>query len=244
MGKVLVTWVARSNDPYEWDAKSAKVALDDSGQCVYGPTLTLLLDQQLPYQDIRKAYFFYRSASDTDALKGIRTILKSKLPAFHVEECPWNGNDPTDHKALFKHLQPELKKIREKHPDDELIINVSPGTPAMHTVWVLLAEVGYISHPLTLVQCRRWRDRKEGQPPVEKISIGIENYFKQYQDTISRLNTRSDEEVTWDPTNFRSEKLISLDREARRYAKIKTPILILGERGTGKSTWATWIQSI
>lgn len=175
-------------------------------------------------------------------MKGIRNILKRKHPAFQLEEHPWNGNDPSNHKALFKYLQPELKRIREQHPNDELIINVSPGTPAMHTVWVLLAEVGYISQPLTLVQCRRWRDLK-GQPPVERISIGIENYFKQYQDTMSRLIVRSDEDILWNPTDFRSEKLIKLDRDARRYAKVKTPVLILGERGTGKTTWATWIRT-
>ncbi len=242
MAKILVTWVARTNDPYAWDAKSASVARDDMGQQVYGPTLTLLLDLQSPYQDIRKAYFFYRTESDTEALEGIHNILKRSRTSFQVEACPWNGSDPSDHKALFKYLQPELKKIREQHPNDELVINVSPGTPAMHTVWVLLAEVGYISHPLTLVQCRRWRDRK-GQPPVERISIGIENYFKQYQDTMSGLSTRSDEDILWNPTDFRSKKLIKLDRDARRYAKIKTPILILGERGTGKSTWATWIRA-
>lgn len=242
MAKILVTWVARTNDPYEWDAKNAGVALDNVGQPVYGPTLTLLLDQQSPHQDIRKAYFFYRTASDTEALRGIRDILKRKHPRFQVEERPWNGNDPSDHKMLFKYLLPELKRIREQHPNDELIINVSPGTPAMHTVWVLLAEVGYVSQPLTLVQCRRWRDLK-GQPPVQRISIGIENYFKQYQETMSRLIVRSDEDILWNPTDFRSDKLLRLDRDARRYAKIKTPVLILGERGTGKSTWATWIRA-
>lgn len=240
--KILVSWVARSNDPYEWDAKNARVPVNEANHPIYGPTLTLLLDQQSEYQDIRKAFFFYRTASDAEALNGIRSVLKKQRPNFQFEALPWEGNDPTDHKALFNYMQPELKRIREHHPDDELVINVSPGTPAMHTVWVLLAEVGYIRQPVTLVQCHRSRERN-GRPPVERISIGVENYFKQYQDTMSCLNEQSDSTVSWNPLDFRSEKLKALEREARRFAKVKTPVLILGERGTGKSTWAVWIRS-
>ncbi len=240
--KILVSWVARSNDPYEWDAKNARVPVNEANHPIYGPTLTLLLDQQSEYQDIRKAFFFYRTASDAEALNGIRSVLKKQRPNFQFEALPWEGNDPTDHKALFNYMQPELKRIREHHPDDELVINVSPGTPAMHTVWVLLAEVGYIRQPVTLVQCHRSRERN-GCPPVERISIGVENYFKQYQDTMSCLNEQSDSTVSWNPLDFRSEKLKALEREARRFAKVKTPVLILGERGTGKSTWAVWIRS-
>jgi len=240
--KILISWVARSNDPYEWDAKNGVKVEDSNNNPVYGPTLTLLLDPESSYSSINKAYIFYRAESDVEALNGIRNILSIERPNFQINALPWKGNDPTDHKALFNFLQPELKRIRGLHPDNELIINVSPGTPAMHTVWVLLAEVGYISQPLALVQCRRWNERF-GCPPVENISIGIENYLKIYQDTIDRLNEPSDLAISWNPLDFRSEKLRMLEREARRFAKVKTPVLILGERGTGKSTWAAWIRT-
>ncbi len=242
MRKILVTWVARNNDPYEWDSKNASIVVDNDGNKVFGPTLTLLLDPESPYSSMNSAYVFYRSESDLKALNGVRDILREQRPKFKLEARAWTGSDPTDHKELFRYLKDEMRGIREIHPEDELVISISPGTPAMHTVWVLLAETGCINNPVTLVQCHRKNERK-GRVPVEKVFIGIENYLKLYQDTIRRFDKKPESGISWNPLDFRSEKLKALEREARRFARLKIPVLILGERGTGKSTWAVWIRS-
>src|SRR4029079_8610403 len=41
---------------------------------------------------------------------------------------------------------------------------------------------------------------------------------------------------------FRTDRMRWLFDEARRFAQVKVPVLILGERGTGKSTLAGWIR--
>src|SRR5690606_8652085 len=45
-----------------------------------------------------------------------------------------------------------------------------------------------------------------------------------------------------DPRQFRSTRLRALYDEARRAARLKVPVLLLGERGTGKTTLASWIR--
>jgi len=49
--------------------------------------------------------------------------------------------------------------------------------------------------------------------------------------------------VRWDPSRFRSTRLKALYTRARRFAHLKVPVLILGERGTGKTTLASWIRA-
>jgi DNA-binding NtrC family response regulator len=58
-----------------------------------------------------------------------------------------------------------------------------------------------------------------------------------------RIEISADEAVFWEPSQFRSERLKHVYAEARRFAKLKVPILILGERGTGKTTLACWIRA-
>lgn len=48
---VLLSWVARNNDPYERDRRSREFKLGPDGEPVHGPTLTLLFDDDSPYRN-------------------------------------------------------------------------------------------------------------------------------------------------------------------------------------------------
>ncbi len=86
----------------------------------------------------------------------------------------------------------------------------------MQTLWVLLAECGFIEQPFKVVKSRASRPAQHSSPETAAI---------------------------WEPSRFRSSRLKSLFDEARRYARLKVPVLILGERGTGKTTLASWLRS-
>ena len=73
--------------------------------------------------------------------------------------------------------------------------------------------------------------------------IGIETFYKAYRGAEPREVAAEEERVLWDPAKFESEQLQSVFAQARRYASLKVPILILGERGTGKTTLANWIRN-
>ena len=51
-----------------------------------------------------------------------------------------------------------------------------------------------------------------------------------------------EQRVLWDPASFRTERMKRLFAEARRFAGLNVPVLLLGERGTGKTTLASWIR--
>src|SRR4029077_6492254 len=52
---------------------------------------------------------------------------------------------PTDYKAIFAIADAELSNIRQRKnwADTELCLHLSPGTPAMAAIWLLLGKTRY-----------------------------------------------------------------------------------------------------
>jgi methyl coenzyme M reductase gamma subunit len=59
MKKVLVTWIAKNNDPFETDFQgNAKTG--QNGKPVHGPTLALLFDEDsFLYKQVKDVVFLY-----------------------------------------------------------------------------------------------------------------------------------------------------------------------------------------
>lgn len=246
---VLLSWIAVNNDPFESkrtidNTKGAKESL------IPGPTLTLLFDTNSPYCDnIGEVIFFCRKSREPDsrenkALSATITEIKNRNPNIIISTRYWHGEDPTDHQNIFNFLRKETASIRQDYKDRQLIIHISPGTPSMHTIWVLMAETGMIDPPVELVKSYRRRERKT-EASVVPVKVGLESFFKVYKKHFeeNQSSSREDNSVFWDPRNFKSVKLKTVFSEARRYAQLNVPLLILGERGTGKTTLASWIRA-
>ncbi len=241
---VLLSWVDLRTDPY---ARSG-----DRDRAEPGPTLTLLFDPESPYRRaIRHVVLFYRKPrheprghEDFAVAEATRKEIE-KLSAhdpIQVELRPWHGEDPTDHRGLFEFLDPAVQEIRDRFPGAPLVIHISPGTPAMQTVWVLMAEMGLVRPPFAVVKSLR-RAFRAGRPAVVPVSLDIPTFYKAFQRARPRQVASAEETVFMDPRYFVSDALKRLYTRARRFAQLNVPILILGERGTGKTTLASWIRS-
>ncbi len=247
---VLVSWIARNNDPYE-RKRDQSFQRDGGGELIPGPTLTLLFDPDSAYQErISDVVLFYREpippSSDNveeerKLAEEVRNVLLERAPGLNIELRKWVYSDPTDHRALYEFLDEELPRIRKRYREQSLVIHISPGTPSMQTLWVLMAETGYIAQPFQLVKSYRKEERR-GRSPVAPVQIGIPSLFKLLQEARPARVAAKEEQVWWDRQKFRSQRLIGVYEEARRFAKVKAPVLILGERGTGKTRLASWIR--
>ena len=233
--QVLISWVAVNNGPFE-----------DRRPDVPGPTLTLLFDPDSPHKgQVGDVVLLHRQA--TPDSKEQRAVVNTKQEvARRAEEIglhcvPWHGNDPTDHRAIFRFLRSELPTLRRRFAGRELVIHISPGTPSMQTIWVLMGETGFIEPPFALVKSFRREDRR-GRPPVVPVKLDIETFYKAYMSARPRRVASEEQRVLWDPTRFRTDRMKQLFAEARRFAALNVPVLLLGERGTGKTTLASWIR--
>lgn len=251
--KVLLTWLARNNDPYERN-RDDSYRIDSSGQKIWGPTLTVLFDPTSCYcRQIKDVVLFFRipppgsqDNPETERLIAQETIEEIKKIAdsykLGIHPIKWNGNDPTDHMSIFEFMKEQIPLIRKEFADREIIIHISPGTPSMHTIWMLMAETGFIEPPFTVVKSYRLTERQNRQTVVP-VRIGIETFYKVYQKSHPSSISPEEQQLFWDPSLFRSSRLKKLYMEARRFARLKIPVLLLGERGTGKTMLASWIRS-
>lgn len=240
---ILISWVAYNHDPYERIPRSDQYRVDQNGHHVQGPTLNFLFDDESPYKNtVSNVVMFSRDDhASIQRVEATITEIKKNDSDIYCESIAWDGDDPTDHKEIFKFLRDKLPAIRQRYPEKRLLIHASPGTPSMHTIWVLMCETGFIREPYLLLKSNRPHERK-GRPAVEKISVGIDTFYKRYQHTRPSKSVDTQSKVFWDPMQFKSAALKSLYEKAANIAKLKVPVLILGERGTGKTTLANWIR--
>ncbi len=244
-GPVLLTWLATRNDPYE-RVKSGGPCRETPDGPVPGPTLTLLTDPTSPYANRITDVVVLRQAGSEAAMHDriygeLVAALAERLPTVQLHPHTWVHDDPTDHAAIYDWLRTLLPRLRRQFRGRELVVHLSPGTAAMHTVWVLMAETGFIEAPFTAVQSFR-ADERKGRPAVVPLSLGVDTFFKRWQETRPASSVEHDRGVRWDPRQFQSQRLRALYDDARRVARLKVPVLILGERGTGKTTLASWIR--
>ena len=244
---VLVSWIAVNNDPYERNTKTGEFVLDD-GQPVPGPTLALLFDADSPYVDrVRDVVFLHRKSDGHDDAKERRAVaetvdvLKQRAPNIRIHVESWPGSDPTDHRGIFEFMREKLPDVRKRFAGRELVLHISPGTPSMQTIWVLMAETGFVEPPFQMVKSYRRYERR-GRPPVVPVEVGLDTFYKAYRSSHPSQVASDDQAVTLDPGKFRTDTMRTLFAEARRFAQVRVPVLILGERGTGKSTLAGWIR--
>lgn len=239
---VLLSWVAVNNDPY---VPSRKVGayLDESAP-IPGPTLSFLFDEASPYKNQIKDVILLgnTNAPTREALAQTVSAIRQLDTQIRIKNFWWDGNDPTDHGAIFSFLKRKIYDIRKQYLERNLVINISPGTPAMQTIWVLMAETGLIPEPFTVVQGIPPHQR-QGRPAVIPVKIGIETFYKAFSRTRPLQEQTSGESAIWDLAEIRSPRLEAVFNEARRFAHLKVPVMILGERGTGKTTLAGWLRA-
>lgn len=244
---VLVTWIAVNNDPFERERGEDEYKLIN-GKPKPGPTLTVLLDEQSPFAgNIADIVLLHREVEGTEATRELRavretvSVLGERISTLKIHHEIWHGDDPTDHRAIFEFLTEAIPRIRRRFVGREILIHISPGTPSMQTIWVLMAETGFVEPPFKLIKSYRKEERR-GRPAVVPVELGIETFYKVYKSTRPRQIASEDQSLLWDPAKFKTEKMRRLFVEARRFAQLNVPVLVLGERGTGKTTLASWMR--
>ncbi len=239
---VLISWLAYNHDPYERKFRSEEYRLTSDGHKVQGPTLTFLFDDQSPWQGrVRDLVLLHRN-DDISAARAKATIdkVEHRDPQVRCRAVAWDGTDPTDHRSIFAFVRDKLPRIRRQHPG-ELLVHISPGTPTMQTVWVLMGETGFIEEPFRLLKSLKPAERHKGTA-VEPVALDIDTFYKRYRQSQPAEVSADEQSVFWDPGQFQSDRLRRLYDEAARIARLRAPVLILGERGSGKTTLASWIR--
>ncbi|WP_312910343.1 sigma-54-dependent transcriptional regulator [Stutzerimonas nitrititolerans] len=136
--------------------------------------------------------------------------------------------DPTNHREVYEQVcsqvLPELHRL-----DAMLHINISPGTPAMHSIWLLLHAGGRLPADTKLWSTQFVSETNETR--LDVVDFEISTYLSE----IQRHAQLRPDDATYAPDARSAARRAAMER-LHRYAGVAgAPLLVLGERGTGKT---------
>ncbi len=146
--------------------------------------------------------------------------------------------NPADHGLILQAVRPILASLGI-NGDDELFFHLSPGTPAMAAIWILLGKSQY---PATLFQThehRVWRT----EVPFDITTDVLPRLLREPDLFWQHLAAESPQDVRgFESIVGKSEAIRMAVGRAQRAAIHDVPVLILGESGTGKEMFAEAIH--
>jgi transcriptional regulator with PAS, ATPase and Fis domain len=163
-----------------------------------------------------------------------RWLTEQYLPPV-IRLIPCDLANPTDYQGIYTEAERAVKSLPA---DASLFFHTSPGTPAMATVWILLAQTRYRSRSVLI--------QSSPQRGVEKIELPFDVYaefFRASDDEFIR-HTQGLPPATsaFETIIYRCDAMKRAVALARRCALRDVPVLIQGESGTGKELLARAIH--
>lgn len=149
------------------------------------------------------------------------------IEGAEIEPLTLRVLDPTNHDAIYQILRTQV--VPRLADGIQLHINISPGTPAMHAVWMVL-HAGGAFPPTTRLWSSQFNSETQ-RTRIDEVQFSITTYLSE----IRKLQ-RVDPCVALYEAQPKSAARREAFEKLRRYAAVfGSPLLLLGERGTGKT---------
>ncbi|MBR4784598.1 MAG: sigma 54-interacting transcriptional regulator [Fibrobacter sp.] len=183
-------------------------------------TLETFVDKFKSSCEIEKILYLYQKgfAERKDEMKGL-------FPA--IEPIELALKNPTAHKEIYGLIKDQiLPLIRDER---NLIINVSAGTPAMHAVWLILYAGGNFPKGTQIVSSQKVPN--SNQTSCDDVDFPITTYLSEFR----KYERENPNEPSYEPEAKSKVRRDAIEK-IKVYASVRNvPLLLLGERGIGKS---------
>lgn len=147
---------------------------------------------------------------------------------------------PTNHEEIYRAAVQVIEQVQGDAPRRALTFHLSPGTPAMASIWLLLAKTRY---PATLIESSREQGVKEVVIPFELSAEFTPSRDKGADEALTKLmQGLPPESPAFTAIVHRCAAMKRVVAMAHRLALRDVPVLIQGESGTGKELFARAIH--
>jgi len=150
-----------------------------------------------------------------------------------IQQKRFNINSPTNYESIYKKMREWIEsKYKSEEEGVNWYINVSPGTPQMHVVWLMLNAGGYLPPGTQLWSSQI--DREAKKQMLDRVYFKPQTYLS---DVLAR-KFKSNAPAVVDPTETISPARQTAEEKLRVFGAVPhVPLLLVGERGVGKSTY-------
>jgi transcriptional regulator with PAS, ATPase and Fis domain len=157
-----------------------------------------------------------------------------------VELHPVSLPSPMDFGAIYRVVRDRLTALIGATRPPKLTFHLSPGTPAMAAVWILLAKSRF---PAELIQSSREHGVRVAEVPFDIAAEFLPDLLSRADRRLTELSAgKPPERPAFQDILHRSTVMQRLIARADRVARRSVPVLIEGESGTGKELLARAIH--
>lgn len=221
-----------------WIGKTDHEAAEGLAGTAYGPIAGALLGvHRYDKVYLLTNYPHARSVAFCTWLERIAGYLPDQVELYDID-LP----SPIDYAAIYSAVCSNLLAARLPRDDVELTFHLSPGTPAMAAIWIILSRTRF---PARLIQT----SREQGLQPVDFQFDLANDFLPEFLERSSaRFERLAANPMVAIPQEFstivhQSQVMREQIDLARRIAVYDVPVLILGESGTGKELFAQAIHA-
>jgi DNA-binding NtrC family response regulator len=183
---------------------------------------------------------------DKAAVRKYEGWLRAKIigkPRTHLNLEHVELTSPTNFDEIYTTVTDTLEKsLRELRERPHLTFHLSPGTPAMAAIWVILGKTRYKAE---LIQSSRQKGVETASMPFD-IALSpqfVTDVLRIPDKQLEKLSAGSSEAASgFDDIIHQSTSMRRLIDKARKAAPRSVPVLIEGESGTGKELLARGIH--
>lgn len=230
--KWLISWIGKADhlaSGLEVNREAARESDADTGE---GPIATALLSS-LQYDRVC-LLTNYGHAKGFQFCEWIEK--KCSYPASKIDLQEIDLINPIHYASIYQEVSKHLKDLGLPRDDIDLTFHLSPGTPAMATIWIMLAKTRF---PAKLIQTSKENGLQSVDVSFDLANDFLPEYLQRSGERIERLvQGPVDIAPHFQKIIHQSEKVKTQIALARRYAAFDVPVLILGQTGTGKELFA------
>ena len=223
--KLLISWLGKA------DLKAASGKSDD-----LGPIAAALTERDF---DTVVLLNNYPKGDTTHYLPWLKKKTKAKLSQQNVTL----EGGPTDFASIYRTADTTVADLLQKYgTDTSLTFHISPGTPMMATVWILLSKTKFVAE---LIETSTQHGLRTITIPLDISAEFASDLMRDPDSELERLSlghTRTDAPA-FDTIIGKSHALKEVKSMATRLAMYSVPVVIEGESGTGKELFSHAIHA-
>jgi len=178
--------------------------------------------------------------SDSDCADYVKWLATQTSAKIQTKKVILSS--PTHFGEIYEAAVKAIKDILKTNDNEvELTYHLSPGTPAMAAVWIIIAKT---RHPATLIESSLKGGVKIASIPFDISAEFIPDLLRGPDERLKKLSAGlAPEAPEFDGILHRSLIMRRVITMARHVAPRSVPVLIEGESGTGKELLARAIHA-